>query len=137
MFSYVFLTSHLEIVEITQCLEGFRHARAAAAAMCTLPYFLQGILEIWLWKNTKMSFYIVFCKGKQATTKQPDLDHIAITVKKQGASIGRSSSIEKKHMMKGGPCTRGPNNNISLETITFNNKNPHRGIPIQPRTRGQ
>ena len=28
----------------TVCLEGFRHARAAAAAMCTLSYFLQGIL---------------------------------------------------------------------------------------------
>ena len=42
MFSYVFLTSHLEIVEITECLEGFRHARAAAAAMCTLCHFLQG-----------------------------------------------------------------------------------------------
>ena len=47
-FSYVFLTSHLEIVEITVCLEGFRHARAAAAAMCTLCHFLQWILEIWL-----------------------------------------------------------------------------------------
>ena len=71
----------------------------------------------------EMSFYIVFCKGKQATTKQPDLDPIAIPVKKQGASIARSSSIEKKHMMKGGPCTRGLNNNISLEAITFNNNN--------------
>ena len=79
MFSYVFLTSHLEIVEITECLEGFRHARAAAAAMCTLPYFLQGILEIWLWKNTNMSLYIVFCKGKQGTTKQPDLGVIVLT----------------------------------------------------------
>ena len=70
-----------------------------------------------------MSLYIVFCKGKQGTTKQPDPVIIAFPVKKQGASIGRSSSIEKKHMMKGGPCTRGLNNNISLETITFNNNN--------------
>ena len=70
-----------------------------------------------------MSFYIVFCQGKQATTKQPDPDPIAIPVKKQGASIGRSSSIEKMHMMKGPPCGRGPNNNISLEAITFNKNN--------------
>ena len=74
----------------------------------------------------EMSFYIVFCQGKQATTKQPDLDPIAIPVKKQGASIGRSSSIEKKHMMKGGARTRGPNNNISLETITFNDNHDAR-----------
>ena len=46
MFSYVFLTSHLEIVETTVCLEGFRHARTAAAAMCTLPYFLQGMVAL-------------------------------------------------------------------------------------------
>ena len=46
MFSYVFLTSHLEIVEITVCLEGFRHARAAAAAMCTLCHFLQGMVAL-------------------------------------------------------------------------------------------
>ena len=46
MFSYVFLTSHLEIVEITECLEGFRHARAAAAAMCTLCHFLQGMVAL-------------------------------------------------------------------------------------------
>ena len=68
-----------------------------------------------------MSLYIVFCKGKQGTTKQPDPAVIAFPVKKQGASIARSSSIEKKHMMKGGACTRGPNNNISLEGIIFNN----------------
>ena len=68
-----------------------------------------------------MSLYIVFCKGKQATTKQPDPETIAFPVKKQGASIARSSSIEKKHMMKGGPCTRGLNNNISLEELMFNN----------------
>ena len=46
MFSYVFLTSHLEIVENTLCLEEFRHARAAAAAMCTLPHFLQGMVAL-------------------------------------------------------------------------------------------
>ena len=46
MFSYVFLTSHLEIVETTVCLEGFRHARAAAAAMCTLCHFLQGMVAL-------------------------------------------------------------------------------------------
>ena len=34
-----FLTSQLEIVEITVCLEGFGHARAAAAAMCILSFF--------------------------------------------------------------------------------------------------
>ena len=46
MFSYVFLTSHLESVEMTVCLEGFRHARAAAAAMCTLCLFLQGMVAL-------------------------------------------------------------------------------------------
>ena len=46
MFSYVSLTSHLEIVENTLCLEEFRHARAAAAAMCTLPHFLQGMVGL-------------------------------------------------------------------------------------------
>ena len=46
MFSYVFLTSHLEIVEITVCLKGFRHARAAAARMCPAWYFLQGIVAL-------------------------------------------------------------------------------------------
>ena len=45
-FSYVLLTSHLEIVETTVCLEGFRHARAAAAAMCTLCHFLQGMVAL-------------------------------------------------------------------------------------------
>ena len=79
MFSYVFLTSHVEIVEITECLEGFRHARAAAAAMCTLPYFLQGILDHWGMEEHEMSLYIVFCKGKQGTTKQPDLGVIVLT----------------------------------------------------------
>ena len=62
VFSYVFLTSHLEIVEITVCLEGFRHARAAAAAMCTLPYFLQGIREIWWCKNKKCHFLLFFAR---------------------------------------------------------------------------
>ena len=28
------------------CLEGFRHARAAAAAMCTLCHFLQGMVAL-------------------------------------------------------------------------------------------
>ena len=46
MFSYVFLTSHLEIVEITVCLEGFRHARAAAARMCPACHFLQGMVAL-------------------------------------------------------------------------------------------
>ena len=45
-FSYVLLTSHLEIVEITMCLEGFRHARAAAARMCTSSHFLQGMVAL-------------------------------------------------------------------------------------------
>ena len=40
------MTSHLEIVENTLCLEGFRHARAAAAAMCTLSHFLQGMVAL-------------------------------------------------------------------------------------------
>ena len=40
------MTSHLEIVEMTVCLEGFRHARAAAAAMCTLCHFLQGMVAL-------------------------------------------------------------------------------------------
>ena len=46
MFSYVFLTSHLEIVEITVCLEGFRGARAAAARMCPACHFLQGMVAL-------------------------------------------------------------------------------------------
>ena len=33
-------------MEITECLERFRHARAAAAAMCTLPYFLQEMVAL-------------------------------------------------------------------------------------------
>ena len=70
-----------------------------------------------------MSLYIVFCKGKQGTTKQPDPDVIAIPVKKQGASIGRSTSYGKNQYATGPPCGRGPNNNISLEAITFNNNN--------------
>ena len=40
------MTSHLEIVEITLCLEGFRYARAAAARMCTLCHFLQGMMAL-------------------------------------------------------------------------------------------
>ena len=31
---------------MTVCLEGFRHARAAAAAMCTLCHFLQGMVAL-------------------------------------------------------------------------------------------
>ena len=72
VFSYVFLTSHLEIVEITECLEGFRHARAAAAAMCTLPYFLQGILEIWLkfgYVRTRNVILYCFLTGKAGVNK--------------------------------------------------------------------
>ena len=46
MFSYVFLTSHLEIVEITVCLAGFRGARAAAARMCPACHFLQGMVAL-------------------------------------------------------------------------------------------
>ena len=45
MFSYVFLMSHLENVENTVCLQGFRHARAADARVCTL-YFLQWIIDV-------------------------------------------------------------------------------------------
>ena len=40
------MTSHLEIVENTLCLEEFLHAGAAAAAMCTLPRFLQGMVGL-------------------------------------------------------------------------------------------
>ena len=46
MFSYVFLMSHLEMIEITMCLKGFRHAHAAAARMCLACYFLQGIMAL-------------------------------------------------------------------------------------------
>ena len=63
MFSYVFLTSHLEIVEITECLEGFRHARAAAAAMCTLPYFLKGFVKFDYVRTRNVIFYC-FLQGK-------------------------------------------------------------------------
>ena len=31
---------------MTVCLEGFRHARAAAAAMCTWCHFLQGMVAL-------------------------------------------------------------------------------------------
>ena len=46
MFSYVFLMSHLEMIEITMCLKGFRHAHAAAARMCLACHFLQGIMAL-------------------------------------------------------------------------------------------
>ena len=46
MFSYVFLMSHFEMIEITMCLKGFRHAHAAAARMCLVCYFLQGIMAL-------------------------------------------------------------------------------------------
>ena len=36
MFSSVLLMSHFENVENTVCLQGFRHARAADARVCTL-----------------------------------------------------------------------------------------------------
>ena len=55
MFSYVFLMSHFEMIEITMCLKGFRHAHAAAARMCLACYFLQGIMALagaqTLWKQ--------------------------------------------------------------------------------------
>ena len=46
MFSYVFLMSHFEMIEITMCLKGFRHAPAAAARMCHACHFLQGIMAL-------------------------------------------------------------------------------------------
>ena len=46
MLSYVLLTGDVENVEKPMVLEGFRHARAAAAAMCTLSYFLQGMVAL-------------------------------------------------------------------------------------------
>ena len=38
--------SPLEIVANTLCLEGFRHARAAAARMCPAWYYLTGIVAL-------------------------------------------------------------------------------------------
>ena len=35
-----------EVYEITICLEGFRHARAAAARMCPAWYYLTGIVAL-------------------------------------------------------------------------------------------
>ena len=46
MFPYVFLMSHFEMIEITMCLKGFRHAHAAAARMCLACHFLQGIMAL-------------------------------------------------------------------------------------------
>ena len=40
------MTYDAENVEKPMVLEGFRHARAAAAAMCTLSYFLQGMVAL-------------------------------------------------------------------------------------------
>ena len=71
MFSYVFLTSHLEIVEITECLEGFRPARAAAAAMCTLPYFYKGFLKFDQ-VRTRIFIFYCFLQGKTSVNKKPD-----------------------------------------------------------------
>ena len=38
--------SHFEMIELTMCLKGFRHAHAAAARMCLACYFLQGIMAL-------------------------------------------------------------------------------------------
>ena len=46
MFSNVSLMSHLEMIEITMRLKGFRHAHAAAARMCLACHFLQGIMAL-------------------------------------------------------------------------------------------
>ena len=46
MFSCVFLMSHFEMIELTMCLKGFRHAHAAAARMCLACHFLQGIMAL-------------------------------------------------------------------------------------------
>ena len=43
MFSYVLLTGDVENVEKPMVLEGFRHARAAAARMCAAWYYLTGM----------------------------------------------------------------------------------------------
>ena len=43
MFSYVLLTGDVENVEKPMGLEGFRHARAAAARMCAAWYYLTGM----------------------------------------------------------------------------------------------
>ena len=55
MFSYVLLTCDVENVEITVCLEGFRHVRAAAARMCAAWYYLIGIREKSVMLEHKMS----------------------------------------------------------------------------------
>ena len=45
MFSYVLLTCDVENVEITMCLEGFRHVCAAAAHMYAAWYYVIEIRE--------------------------------------------------------------------------------------------
>ena len=46
MFSYVLCTCDVENVETTVCLEGFRHARAAAARMCPAWYYLTRMVAL-------------------------------------------------------------------------------------------
>ena len=44
IFSYVLLKCDVEMVEITICLDGFRHARAAGARMGPAWYYFTWIL---------------------------------------------------------------------------------------------
>ena len=46
IISYVLLKCDVEMVEITICLEGFRHARAAGARMWPAWYYLTGMAPL-------------------------------------------------------------------------------------------
>ena len=70
MVLQVFLMSPFEIVEITMCLEGFRHAGAAAARMCPACRYLTGIREKRVMLKHAMSTKCVKsqgCKGGSDT----------------------------------------------------------------------
>ena len=106
---------YVKIFTKPKVLEGFRLARA------NVHFTLFFARDSWnlIMLEQEMSFSIVFCKGKRITTKQPDPVHIVLSRAfarkwwKHGCGLGGA----------GGPRTRGPNNNYSLEEIIFNNNN--------------
>ena len=109
----VFWCFYVKIAANTKVLEGFRLARA------NVHFTLFFARDYWslVMLEQEMSFYMVFCKGKRITTKQPDLDHLELPEAssrkwwKCGCGLGAAR----------GARTRGPNNNYSLELIMFNN----------------
>ena len=106
---------YVKIATNTKVLEGFRLARANVHFV---PFFARDYWNFDMLEQ-EMSFYIVFYKGRRGTTKQPDLVPLVLSRAfarkwwKQGCGLGKTK----------GSCTRGPNNNYSLELIIFNNNN--------------